>query len=87
MYSSTGQARVEDVLLHAARPGAVPTQGRAWVPQVTTERQPSQCCADTPRPSHKGCRLHQKVARVSTGDCRPGGVPLPDQVRLPIAVL
>lgn len=41
VYSATGQARVEDVLLHAARPSAVPTQGRAWVPQVTTERQPT----------------------------------------------
>ena len=65
-FSARGQARLEDVLRSPQRPGAVPEQGRARLPQERALRQHQQLDPRAPRrraPSH---RLHQEVARLPT---------------------
>ncbi|KAI8424109.1 hypothetical protein MSG28_002714 [Choristoneura fumiferana] len=77
--TSVRAARLEDVLLHAARPRAVPAQRRARLPPRTDVRQPSQCHQNTSRPGDQSDGLHKKTTRIQIANSGSGRVSLSNQ--------
>lgn len=79
LCSGVREAVVENVLLHAAGPGAVLAQGRARLPEEPVVGQCAQRHQDTSRAGHQGERLYEEAARVPAADCGPVRVFIPDE--------